>query len=486
MRLKDALGTTAVVLLLWAGGSTLVDVDVWHQMALTRAALAAGRLPTRDLFAYTPTVQPLVHHEWGSGAILYAVGRFAGLPGLQILRLALAGVVVGFAIATARRRGASVGTMILLGPLAAMMGWIGLTAVRAQLYTLAFLAALLWSLERDRQGVRISPWRWIPVFVVWANLHAGFVVGLVFLVVHAVEQWARGRPIRHLVILVTAGTLAAALNPYGPSYYAYLWYGLRLPRPLITEWRPLWEASGIGIGIVAVALALALYALARCGLSAFPGWPLLLLAAYGAVRHERHVSILAVVWAAYVPAALSGTPLGRRLRAVFDRWGTMLTVSLLATSLTLVIVERPWRLQVPGVATGHAYGYPVGPERYLREQGLRANVMTPFRAGAYLSWKLFPQVEVSIDSRYEAAYAPELLAEHLDFFHAAPGWQAIRDRYPTDLILTERGWESAGALRAEGRWTLVYEDDTYLLFARPGLSLPYRDRRGETLEGTFP
>jgi hypothetical protein len=178
--------------------------------------------------------------------------------------------------------------------------------------------------------------------------------------------------------------------------------------------------------------------------------------------------------------------LGTRFEAVFARWGLALALVLLASGLTIALEQRVWRLRVPGVEGRHQYAYPVGPEAYLRETGLRANVMTPFTVGAYLSWKLHPQVKVSLDGRFEVAYPPGLLAEHLDFFHGAERWRTVLARHPTDLVLVERGWKSETALREDGRWPLVYEDDTFLLFARPGLTLPYRDRRGEPLEGTFP
>jgi len=276
------------------------------------------------------------------------------------------------------------------------------------------------------------------------------------------------------------------VNPYGLAYYPYLWEALRLERPLIIEWRPLWEAHPLGIAMVVLALLLAAYATLRVGVRRLPGWILLALAAYAAIRHERHVSILALVWAAYVPAALAATALGERMERTFARWGWPIAIALCLSALAGLVGGRGWELRVPATRADSSRPYPVGAEQYLREQHVRGNVMTSFSTGAYLTWKLHPRVKVSLDGRFEAAYAPSLLAEHLDFYHGAPDWQAIRDRYPTDLILVERGWEAERALRDEGRWSLVYEDDTFLLFARPGLSLPYQDRRGARFEGTFP
>ena len=66
---------------------TVVDPDLWHEMALFRAALALGSLPLHDLFAYTPTVFPSIHHEWGAGAIGYGVAR--GSTAVDWLRCAM-------------------------------------------------------------------------------------------------------------------------------------------------------------------------------------------------------------------------------------------------------------------------------------------------------------------------------------------------------------------------------------------------------------
>ncbi len=49
--------------------NTVVDLDLWHQMALVREGIRLGYFPLKDQFAYTPTIFPSVHHEWGSGAM---------------------------------------------------------------------------------------------------------------------------------------------------------------------------------------------------------------------------------------------------------------------------------------------------------------------------------------------------------------------------------------------------------------------------------
>jgi hypothetical protein len=100
-RRQRAVAILALGCFLFAGISTFIDFDCWHQMALAREALALG-VPLADQFAYTRTVYPVVHHRMGNrrhdawvgdaaaGAVaafrhqgnvmLYAVMWFCSLP----------------------------------------------------------------------------------------------------------------------------------------------------------------------------------------------------------------------------------------------------------------------------------------------------------------------------------------------------------------------------------------------------------------------
>ncbi len=103
-----------------------------------------------------------------------------------------------------------------------------------------------------------------------------------------------------------------------------------------------------------------------------------------------------------------------------------------------------------------------------------------------MSWKLFPNVKISLDSRYEAAYPPELLVEHMRFFGGQPGWRAFLTKYPPDAILLRRGVKVSELLAGDDDWTWVYQDDQYMLYARRSTDLPKLDLRGKHLQGVFP
>src|SRR6266496_324515 len=67
-----------------------VDVDVWHEIALIRESISAGRLLRLDPYAYTPTIRPWIDHEWGAGGIAYFAIIWLGGRALLILKFSLA------------------------------------------------------------------------------------------------------------------------------------------------------------------------------------------------------------------------------------------------------------------------------------------------------------------------------------------------------------------------------------------------------------
>jgi hypothetical protein len=279
------------------------------------------------------------------------------------------------------------------------------------------------------------------------------------------------------------------VNPYGPAYLAYLRDALSMDRSLIAEWRPLGDGYPAALVAWGLSLTVLAYGVARRGIRDADGVLLVIATAVLALRHQRHVSIYAVVWLAQVPPLVERSPLGALVR----RWWTA-SPRRVAVVMSLVIAwagsrawaVAPWRLDVPTQPRAGAVVFPAGAVGYLATHGFHGHLMTPFEAGAFVSWKLHPDVQVSLDGRYEAAFDHQLVVEHVVFYGAVPGWEAVRAKYATDAVLVPAGAPIASVLEAEAAWPLVYEDDAYRIYARPGLALPVVDERGRVPIGTFP
>ncbi len=494
--------------------STVLDLDLFHEMALFREALATGWLPAGDPFAYTPTVELVVHHEWGTGAVIYlaTVASGFGAAGLVALKYIVCGFVVLGCVWCVRLRGAREVSIALLAPVAIALGSLGVTTIRAQLFTLGLLTLQLLLFEQDRKGGRRWLAVWLPVYVLWLNLHAGFVVGCGLYGLYSLERLTRelaeSRSLRtalgrtgHLIGGGLAMIPLAMINPYGWEYVPYLWHAIRMERPLVAEWHSLWQSGESALlAWYFISMAAVVYAVAAKGFRAVPGLPMVLVAGLLAFQHTRHLSIYAVVWFCYVPGYLQDTQLClavekvRLERAV--QWAVFWAFCGIA-GLSFATYHRFWELRIPvtrAEVEEEVPIYPAGAVDYMAENGFAGNVLLPYNAGAFVSWKLFPAVKVSIDSRYEVAYPPGAVEEIVAFLNAHDGWQETLSRYPTDAILVPT-WcpvhDLLDQLEPSARrpsFVRKYRDGAYSLFVREGTGqkLPTVDRTRETIVGHYP
>jgi hypothetical protein len=485
-----------------------VSPDLYHEMALFREALAVGSVPTRDVFAYTPTVNPCVHHEWGSGAVFYGLSMGLGSPGMMLLKYVGALLVGLGCLALARRRGASDEVFALFAPVAILCGCIGFFSVRAQLFTLVFTLCLLHLLEQDRQGRRGWILVWLPVYVVWLNMHAGFLVGVGLFGIYVVGRWAQEvsrqesmrqafHTIRHLLAVALSMAVLFNCNPYGWQYAPYLWQAVRLERSFITEWQAVWHFPRVLL-VYAISLLPLVYLMRRPFVVKYADLLMILVPAVLAFQHVRHLSIYAVVWACYVPPLVEVTAVGQAMRRLCRDYRTVLVLLWIALGMlgvTQATRNRFWELRIPAThADDTSIHYPVGAVDYLKEQTFSGNVMVPFEVGAFVSWKLHPAVKVSCDGRYEVAYPPQQVEELWDFYASQRDWRQILRRYPPDVVLVPRSsplenlLEQTVTAESDSQWKLVYRDDGFSLYARRDLTpgLPVVDRSGQKMAARFP
>ena len=376
---------------------TSFDPDGFHQMALFREWLRTGTLPLHDTFAFTPTIVPAMHHEWGAGALLYGIATALGAPGIMLWRWLVSAAVAFVATMAARRRAPPV-VVAFCAPIAILLGQVAFTTIRAGLYTMLFLAVLLAELDRDRDDPRPRRFLLITLSVValWINLHAGWVVGVAAVALHALEQLLRRRPARHLIAAVAATPALMALTPYGRAYYAGWWRGITFPRDRIGEWAPLIRSPYV-IGLCAFGLAVlfVVYAVGRRGVRRLPGLAFVVVSAWAAWRHERHVALFALAWFCAVPGYLAATPLGELLESAVARRRVAhtLIVTCAAVGVALLVValpRRPFQLRIPAQKSDLAPGavvYPAGAIAYLGETGFRGKLVTSFLNGGFVIWK---------------------------------------------------------------------------------------------------
>lgn len=322
----------------------------------------------------------------------------------------------------------------------------------------------------------------LAIFPLWVNLHAGFVVAICLTGVHTVEQVLRRKRVRYLLWLLAGMCCEIVVNPYGIGYFGYLRRALLMARPYAPEWGAVWSLGNPWTVGFVVAVLVALYSVWSIGWRGASGVLVLMATAVEAAIHRKMLPLFAIAWFCYVPGYLQETALGtwwtefaqRRRRFLSTAWIVFACVCVVAA-----IRQKPWQLVVPQPL------YPVGPVQYLAKQKFAGNLMVPFRQGAYVSWKLYPAVKVSLDSRYEVAYPDAVVKEIFDFYDGRQGWLSTLRDLPTDAVLIPKE-DRVSRLMQETDWHRVYTDQQFEIYARPGSRLQAEDCESKSFEGVFP
>ena len=472
------MGLLAGAALLAALTNNLADPDLWGYMSFGRRFWQESAFPYHDTFSYIPVKGVWVFHEWLTGALFYLLYEKTGGLGLQVLKYTAALSTAGLAWATARRRGAP-----------SWAAWAGLllpvsyfssaySPVRAQIFSLLFLASSLFILERAKTKPRVLFFL-PPIFALWCNLHGGFLAGIA-----ATAFFAAGQIRVPQKNLAFSGALAACLlatlaSPYGLGLWKNVLAHVLSPEPEIVEWEPLWRLLAAG-DTASIAFAALMVLTWICALAFFrkdmPALLMLGMATFMAVSHIRFLSLFAVCFAALVPPAFprlwknakKTRPIALFLAACCTGIACINVFYAFRPVFSPISPGSPFALKIPDLSqtTKRVVFYPTGGIAYIHKHGLSGNLLCKYDWGSYCVWNLYPQCKVAVDGRSETLFPAEVRAEQWEFQHGRLGWRAFLSRYPHDMILLEPDTKIYYLVSEDRQWRQVYTDTSCALFVK--------------------
>ncbi len=198
-------------------------------------------IPYTDPFSYSMPSYPFVDHEWLTNILLERIFTLWGIVPLLILSSTLAVGSLLLQYVVSEKKWAS---MSLLISGATLFDFVG---IRTQAITWFFLSVLVCVLFQKKLW---DKWRFgLPVlFLVWANLHGGFGIGLgVFGVVLAGRAIEERKKIKESLLLLLLCAGATLINPYGLRLWWEFWMQLSDTqlRWSITEWSPAYYFTNV-------------------------------------------------------------------------------------------------------------------------------------------------------------------------------------------------------------------------------------------------
>lgn len=413
-----------VGLLLASAGQPLFAEDTWLHLSMGAAYATAGPGLPEDPLLHTAEGPP-APAAWLADVAFHAVERAGGFAGLRVAHVLLVAAILALAWSGLRRASRSALFASLGTALFAALGAYRLFQLRPELLTI--LATLL--LHRLLLAGEEPPsWRRVAagagLLALWANLHAGFVLGPVLLAAATAGLLAGAalRPERRRRDLARARRLAAALglgllatlaNPAGARpHLLYFAAGGATPALSVVadEWAPLrllaLPVPNVPPSALSWALVWALLLATLCaglvelrrGRAAGRGAGDPALAALAATSLAGMLFAVRLLWLGFFPLLYLGARFSPPRRALV--WPCALASLLLVPAFLRL---GAWPMISQGVdAAIYAQPYPAVkfPSHavwFLRDAELEGNLWNDYADGNFLGYWLAPRLRVFVN-----------------------------------------------------------------------------------------
>jgi hypothetical protein len=456
------LGAGLYAFLLVSGSGLLNDSDTYWQIAVGHWILDHGAMPRVDMYSFSMPGEAWISSSWLAQVIYAASYNLAGWAGPVVV--AAGGIAATFALLAHILERRLPPIYAFLVALAAVVlstpHFLARPHVLAMPLMLAWAQGLMTASER-----RQPPSFWLlPLIALWANLHGGFVFGLVLAGAFAIDALWNAGPTQRMSLALRwavfglAALAACCVTPYG-------WESILASRRildlgellrLISEWAPadFSRLSSFELTILAL-IAGALYR----GIKLSPPRIALVLGLlHMALSHGRNLEIFALL----LPIVVL-TPVSQQLALQAVRSGRVTLAVAAALGATLAL--STW-----AVAAHRAYAPPQGQSPAAAVEAVKAHhlrrVFNDRAFGGYLIWRQMP---VFIDGRAEL-YGEKFTMAYYNAVELKDigRFLGLLEEYDIDGLLLQPGMPAVGLLDALGAWRRVYADETAILYVRGG------------------
>lgn len=480
MTVRRLFAALLAIALFVMGVRETLDPDMWWHLRTGEFILQQG-IPRQDVFAFTVD-HPWVTHEWLSQVVMW-LGFVAGdFPGLIVLFALLIALTFWLVYLSCEGRPYLAAFVVLLAAITSAVVW----GVRPQIFNLLWTAIFVHLVERVKDG-RYGRWTlWLlPVFmVIWANLHSGYLLGVVLLGTYVVGEaaqrwWQKGDErtldwptIRQLFVVTVVSFLVAALNPSGPELwiYPFLTLGSSAMQVYIQEWHsPNFHATFFWPFAAMLALGVLGFIYSQRRVTATD---VLLFLGTGAagLLSARHIPLFAIVAAPILArhglAALRGTAVYPVLSGEKEETPTTRGMQALNWLVLLLAVFGGliWTVTKIGANdTAVAAAFPVQAVDYLQANGLAEQPgYNSYNWGGYLIWRGIP---VFVDGRADV-YGDDFLFYYLQTFDLQENWQQPLADYDVAYVLMEANAPLSHVLASRSDWREAYRDQVARIFVR--------------------
>lgn len=455
------------------------DPDLGWHLKYGEYFFRTGRILRDNIFSTMMPDYKWVNHSWASDLLAYFTFDNFGFLGVTLLGSLIITLTFYF---FAKAFKLSLWDKAILFPIVLfLVSNVNAVSFRSQLISYLFTGALFYIISLYEQKPRKLLWA-IPLFLIWANFHGGFILGFILLVgylgIKKIIEVKNNFDIRsihkqikfELFVLIVI-LFAALINPFGYGVYLESFNHFGNPwLKYVSEWSPFYNLSSQWWNLI---IFMNLYLIS-----------VLILLLTGKIKERLPIAILILLflalslferryaWSMYYisfPVLLGISdffkPNSKSNQVIF---AGVLSVVVLTFILGLKLpfekyLTMNWLEYCRTPANQCSYGA----LEFVAENKLTKNLSTPYSWGGWMIWN-FPNVKPSIDGRMHLWKDKNGYSAFAEYYTNVQDWKSIdKSKYDVVVVLKSKPmYRRLVKLTKEGKWKLVYRDRISAVFIR--------------------
>lgn len=440
----------------------LKEPDTWWQLRTGEWIIENGSVPHTDPLSYTFEGKPWTNIKWGYEVLIATFAKVTSPECIPILQAIISCLIVFFLLKTARlfaskqnhlyEAGAAV---ILLFLLSAEYRMTGRPEMISHLLSIVYVYLLFRHLQQPSKLIFLL----VPLQIVWCNMHEGYGIGLVIVLLFTAASWVvffNDRSVQKPLQLTLAALLtvvSVVCNPYG---IALLLKPFELFKQVestkfTTEFldytsyqywqKETWLTLAFTI-VVVLELMWNVWVTRKQDKNkkAFYTYffkqqtlhQLILVAAFVVLASSafRNVVLLSIVVTPFLIAALSqvNSQFLQKHSAKINMALLTITVALYVSVVSqqyykLTKADNYFGLEVLSISNPDATG------DYLESNNLKQNVFSDYLTSSYLLWKLRPEFKSFIDLRDYEVFSPAFFQQYANAIAIPDSFESLNREY---------------------------------------------------------
>lgn len=502
---KKIFAASSAIALFFLAFKVPLDPDMFWHLKTGELIWQYKIIPHINWYSYTMSDFPWIDHEWLSEILMFALKNTFGLMGLVIFFAAITAFIFAWIIPKIARDIRTSKYPFYTSFILSILGAITSSFVfgaRPQIFSLLGVALTLYAIKEyqihnDSKIVYLLP----LMFLLWVNMHGGFIMGIVLLGIYLIIDKNLGSPAkRHpeadwiklyrpltpeawkkLSYIFLLSISATLVNPYGARIYLEIFntftdsYG----HSMILEWVSMnfQSASGIIFGFYLVFIFIVYSIIKKVDIFSFVILPFLL---FYSLQSVRNIPVFVI---ASLPV------LTRSLEDLEETFSSIMQKKLITAALCVMLVIYPPIINGTQNAVKAIYDkkelYKQG--NYPNQEALAflknyqaknpGNMLNDYLWGGYLiadsDWQMVNgriegNSKVFIDGRMSFWRTPKehILKDYADLARLEDSTTELLDKYRIKIIFFQKDSILSHGIAFNNKWKKIYDDGLAVIYEK--------------------